>query len=200
MKVFLSLILLFFCSACIQLGGEPQEQHYYLLTPQAQTQMDNQPVRDLFIRQVDFPVYLDRPQIVTRSMQNELEIATTERWGEPLQDNLLRVLKENLQRRLGQFDISNYPWQPASENGLLLKLTVNQFDGILGHQTNVDIRWTLSDSDSQQILARQHFVAKLPIGNSFSDLVSGLSRAVEQLSADIGRELKAASLKSAAHT
>ena len=45
---------------------------------------------------ITVPKYLDRPQIVTRSGRNQLALGEFDRWAEPLQDNVLRVLAENL--------------------------------------------------------------------------------------------------------
>lgn len=189
MRLVIVVILLLSSSACIQLGSEPQPQHYYLLTPRAEVSGSNQTPRDLIFDQIEFPSYLDRPQLVTRSLQNELEISARDRWGEPLQDNLMRVLKENLQRRMSGLRISSYPWQPTAEGGLLLHLTVNQFDGILGRQANVDIRWSLTETASDELVYQSHYIARLPIGNSSAELVAGLSKAVNQLSAEISQEL-----------
>ena len=45
---------------------------------------------------ITLPKYLDRPQIVTRAGSNQLALAEFDRWAEPLQDNVARVLAENL--------------------------------------------------------------------------------------------------------
>jgi len=190
MKLSIVMILLLTCTSCIQLGGDSQPQHYYLLTPLSEVSNTNEMSRDLIFGQIDFPTYLDRPQLITRNLQNELVISNNDRWGEPLQDNLARVLKENLQRRINGLRISSYPWQPSNGNGLLLNLTVNQFDGLLGQQANVDIRWSLVDPDSEKVLTQEHFISHPSIGSSSADLVAGLSEATDQLSATISKELE----------
>src|SRR5215510_6709686 len=45
---------------------------------------------------ITMPKYLDRPEIVTRASQNQLTFGQFDRWAEPLQDNVFRVLAENL--------------------------------------------------------------------------------------------------------
>lgn len=189
MKTSLGLLLILCCAACIQLGGTPQQQTFYLLSPQAETTDDNPLALNLHIGQINFPPYLDRPQIVTRTTSDTLQIANEDRWAEPLQDNLARVLKEDLIRKMNGLNISSYPWEPITEQGLILNLTVNQFDGTLGLNTHVDIRWKLSHSDNGRQLVQRHFIAKLPIGESITALVAGLSAATEQLSKEISQEL-----------
>ena len=189
MKKFLPITLLICCTACIQLGGDPIPQHYHLLSPQAEISSARPIARQLVLDQIEFPDYLDRPQLVTRNEDNQLVISASERWGEPLRDNLVRVLKENLFRRIPELSISNFPWQPASNKGLLLRLSVNQFDGILGQRTSVDIRWSLTHLGTGQQVVQEHFNAALPISNNPTDLVAGLSQALDQLSTQISSKL-----------
>jgi len=191
MRHLLTLILLFCCSACFQLGGDPQPQHYYLLTAMEGNTDANSKQLQLVIDQITFPSYLDRPQIVTRTPDNQLEISSTERWGEPLQDNLLRVLKENLKRRNNGLAISDFPWQSATKNAYLLKISINQFDGILDRETRVDIRWSLTDLARKSVIHQDHFIARLPLGGSPVDLVAKLSTALDQLSGRITKGIEA---------
>lgn len=183
MKYFFGLALLLICGACIQLGGEPQPARYYLLSPQQQPSFDFdvQGVK-LTLGPISFPPYLDRPQLVSRNSRHEILVAESDRWAEPLPDNLLRVLKENLSRNLDGISISDYPWQPTDGRGLALQLTINQFDGVIGQNTLVDIRWLLLNSNNGQELDRGHFVSRLLIGNSHKQLVAGLNESLNQLS------------------
>ena len=191
MKSLLVLILSLACTACIQLGGDVQPQHFYLLSPKAEAAGGNSAPLNLSISPIEFPSYLDRSQMVSRTPQNELVISANDRWGEPLQDNLLRVLKENLRRQLSGLQITSYPWQPETdEGGILLQLTVNQFDGIPGVQTRVDIRWALVDAETHRLLVQRHFLTQVPIGTRPADLVAGLSESLAQLSTAISTELK----------
>ncbi len=183
MRYFLIPILLLICTACIRLGPEPQPSRYYLLAPQEEV-LNTYPADSLKLAlgPVSFPPYLDRPQLVTRNSRNEIVVAELDRWAEPLRDNLLRVLKENLARNLKGATISDYPWQPSDERGLNLQLSINQFDGVLGQKTSVDIRWTLFNANGTLVLDRGHFVSRLLIGATHEALVSGLNESINQLS------------------
>ncbi|MCK7492219.1 MAG: PqiC family protein [Comamonadaceae bacterium] len=56
------------------------------------------------------PDYLDRLQVVTRTPSGELAVSDTQRWAEPLQEGLIRVLDENLSALLGTERIVRFPW------------------------------------------------------------------------------------------
>lgn len=179
----ISLLFVLFCSACIQLGSEPQPTRYYLLEPLSEIRAAANSQRlHLELVPIEFPSYLDRPQIVSRTATNGIHIAEHDRWAEPLADSLARTIQENLRNRLPNIRISSAPWNHQSDTSYLLRLTVNRFDGILGEQADVDIRWTLIAQKNNQELSRMHFNTQLAIDENYQGLVQGLNSALAQLS------------------
>ena len=87
---------------CVNLGkGTQQTTKFYVLHSLYSAQEDTQTPKvksDLVVGvgPVQLPQYVNRPQIVTRTGRNELEVAPFARWGEPLEENYSRVLAENL--------------------------------------------------------------------------------------------------------
>ena len=140
---------------------------------------------------IEFPIYLDRPQIVSRNRDNVIQIAAHDRWAEPLQDNLTRTLKENLFKQLSRVQISSAPWNQTADSAFIIKLIVNRFDGIIAQQTDVDIRWSLYDTQTNQELISQQHLAKLPINGGYQGLVDGLNAALAELSEEIAAALVA---------
>ena len=57
---------------------------------------------------VTLPGYLDRSELVTRLSDNQVAVSPTARWAEPLRDNVLRALSQNLVRVLGPDDYVFY--------------------------------------------------------------------------------------------
>lgn len=182
---------LLLCTSCIQLGGGPQQlTSYYLLESVAETSTANVPGQlRLELAPIDFPSYLDRPQLVSRNQNNIILIADHNRWAEPLPDNLTRTLKENLFKQLPGVTISSAPWKQSSDPTFRLKLIINRFDGIIGEQTDVDIRWSLVAPQKDTEILRKHFRAQLPIGDNHQGLVDGLNIALAKLSQEISAAL-----------
>lgn len=186
----LPLFLLLFCTACIQLGGDPLETSFYLLEPVAETSLANKSEQiKVELNPIEFPNYLNRPQIVSRTRNNSLVIAEYDRWAEPLLDNITRSLQENLIRQLAGIRISSAPWDSPVEPTYIIKLTINRFDGVIGEQTEIDIRWALIAAADKQELLREHYLVQTPIGNSYQDLVDGLNAALAGLSKDLATAL-----------
>lgn len=96
---------------CLAAGcGTTDASRFYLLTPEVDQEIEGFSGLSLGLGPIHVPDYLDRPQIVTRSGGNEILLAEYDRWAEPLQANLIRVLSENLSRLLGTDRITHFPW------------------------------------------------------------------------------------------
>ncbi|MEA3362705.1 MAG: PqiC family protein [Thermodesulfobacteriota bacterium] len=185
---YLISILLLLCTSCIQIGSDPQPMQYYLLEsmPERPTfSSDN--TLNINLELVNFPDYLDRLQIVTRNNNSGIEFSDTERWAEPLQDNLTRILRENLALLLPNSRITVSPWENSIEGARKVKLVINKFFGKLGDRTQIEIRWSINNDRGETI--QGHFIDRHPIGNSYQDLVVGLNNGINHLSQNLAKEL-----------
>jgi len=185
---YLVSILLLLCTSCIQIGSDPQPMRHYLLesiTDVPNVYSDRTLIINLEL--VDFPDYLDRLQIVTRDKNNRIEFSEANRWAEPLQNNLTRILRENLALVLPEANISVSPWENSSDNAIKVKLVVNKFWGKLGDHSQVDVRWTIDNGRGQT--TQGHFIDRQPIDNSYRDLVVGLNSGVNHLSQKLAKQL-----------
>ena len=95
---------------------------------------------ELALGPVSVPAYLDRPQIVTRGLGNEVTLSEFDRWAEPLKDNITSVLTDNLSRLLRTERLSVYPSSLARDLDLRVTLEVIRFDGSLGGDIVLDAR------------------------------------------------------------
>ena len=81
--------------------GTSQPSHFYLLralSPASASDLSETKQSSLSIGlgPVTFPEYLNRPQIVTKAGAHEVELAEFHKWAEPLKENVVNVLQENL--------------------------------------------------------------------------------------------------------
>jgi uncharacterized lipoprotein YmbA len=86
---------------------------------------------------ITVPKYLDRPQIITRSGRNQLALGEFDRWAEPLQDNVLRVLAENLAFLIPTDQVLLHAWPQSAILDYQVTVEVLQFDGWLGGESMV---------------------------------------------------------------
>lgn len=185
---YLLLMLFLLCSSCIQIGHEPQPMHYYLLESMVEApriNLDYKLIVDLEL--IDFPDYIDRPQIAARKDNNGIQFVDDERWAEPVQDNLMRVIRENLALMIPGLEVSVSPWENSNSNAVKVKLVINSFLGKLDGSTQLDIRWTIDDPSAQVI--RGHFTDQQPIGGNYQELVVGLNNGINNLSLVLAKKL-----------
>jgi len=138
------------------------------------------------------PQYLERPQIVTRSSGNRLELAEFDQWGGNLRKNMTRVLAKNFSQVLATPNIAIAPHRPPIPPDFLVELEVMQFERDSHGQVRLSTQWRLSRGKDRMPLAT-HMTdlssATVPAGPDFEHTVSAMSNLLGELSQIIGREI-----------
>ena len=169
---------------------------FYVLSPLASSKAESQALKDegsiaLGVGPVELPAYLDRPQIVTRLSENELNLAEFDKWAEPLKDNFSRVLVENLSTLLCADAISIFPWKGPTPIDYQVEVTVIRMDGNVGGNASLVARWAIiRQNDRKMMLTRQSSFSRLLSSESYKALVSAQSRAIADLSREIAEAIK----------
>ena len=137
---------------------------------------------------LSIPDYLDKPQIVTRSGRNELAVDEFHRWGGSLENDVLRVLFENLSALLpaDQYHVVNWihPAQPFAPGDYRVSVDLVRFDGILGDSVSLKATWSVFRKD-RDVTVRRSSITEPIRGGDYKSLVEAMSRAMEGLSRDI---------------
>ncbi|NVZ08318.1 membrane integrity-associated transporter subunit PqiC [Allochromatium humboldtianum] len=101
---------------------------------------------------VTFPLFLDRPQIVSRASANRLAIDELERWGGTLQDDFLRVWSENLALLTGSSRILILPSEIRYPLDVRLSAEILAFEGTAEGQAELRVRWSVLEPNLDQVL------------------------------------------------
>lgn len=140
------------------------------------------------------PDYLDRPQIVTRSGRNELTLSEFDRWGGSIENNIVRVLKEDLSAQLPPDRFFVIRWTPLIENQLpaayRIQVLVNSFEGTPGGSVILRAQWGIFGKDKGVLFYKEASIVEQVNGNSYDALVDAMSKTLERLSLDIAEEVK----------
>lgn len=143
---------------------------------------------------IDIPDYLHRPQIVTRTGQNELKIAEFDRWVGSLEADVSRVLVENLSILLAEDRISVFPWKQPVPMDYVVAVDILRLDGKPGGQVVLKARWTIhGKKDKKMVLARETNIGEDMEGYDYNTMVAAMSRALVNLSREIATELRSLS-------
>lgn len=179
-----------FLVAC---GSSPQHQ-YYLLNSEAQTPAQGQSP-SLGVGPITIPEYLNRSGMVYSEDGNRLHVARYERWAEPLEDGIQRVLGLNLSAALGTQNIRPHPWQrndiPQYAVQLwLLGLNTNGNEAELVAEWRVTRHGAETDGEVTQRISRLSTPLAGP-GWQAADTAAAYSALLQRLSDEIAGVIRA---------
>jgi len=135
---------------------------------------------------LDFPVYLDRPQIVAQEGEHRLRIAEFDRWAEPLGPRFALVLAENLSRLLNTESVVVLPRPERPSLDYRVTLEVMRFDGAVGKEVSLTARWAVHGPDDAALTGLRRSTITVPVtGPGYESVVAAMSRAVAEFSREI---------------
>ena len=174
-------------------AGQTPRSNFYMLTADATSRTGltgNCSAQAISVGPVSWPRYLDQPRIVTRVGTNRLDESEYNRWGGSLEDGFVRTLIKNLSNLLNSELVVNYRRSEHFSPVYRVEITVNQFDGQLGKDVILDVKWSILAEASRKLeVVRTSFIRKDISGPDYAALVNASSRAVAQLSEEIAAQL-----------
>lgn len=142
--------------------------------------------RSIGVGPIDFPDYLNRPQIVTRGNGNRIYLGEFDRWAEPLAENFVRVLAQDLAALLAPDNVVPYPWRRSARIDHQIIVRVSRFDAMLDGGAVLHVHWTVRDADGRTIVPpRTSRITESGSSTDYEAIVQAGSRALEQLSHEI---------------
>jgi hypothetical protein len=140
------------------------------------------------------PEYLNRNEIVVNLDNTVYRLAEFNQWAEPLNDNLTRVLEENLTNLLRNDLIDVFLTSDSSiPSDYRLEVDVIRLDGNLGDQVTLVAQWALLEAEEDDlILMRRSEYQEPAADNTYKGLVLAKSRTIEKLSRDMVGAIKGA--------
>ena len=188
-RVFLTGLCLLILAGC----GITKPSRFYILTPVEESGSAIHAAQGpaVGIGPLRFPDYLDRPEIVHRSGDNQLYYAGSDRWAEPLKATFGRTLAENLSVLLPTDRTSMHPWPRDTAIDYQLALSVTRFDSDAEGTVVLSAHWEIIRTEDGAVIKRQKSVYTEAAGSlAYPAIVAAQSRAVEALSRDIAAVIK----------
>ncbi len=175
--------------AIVGCGTTPASTFYLLNAEASPFPSGSSP--SLGVGPIEIPQYLNRNAIVYSREENRLHIAAFERWAEPLDNGIGRVLSLNLASLLDTKDVQSYPWTKSNTPTYAVEVTVLSLDANDKSATLV-AQWHLYKAKNRETVMRR--VTKLdealttsPV--SVGDIAPAYSRLLLQLSEVIAKEI-----------
>ena len=131
---------------------------------------------------VSIPAVVDRPQIVISMGPNQVRIEEFDRWALPLQNNIARVIAENLTAQLGTPRVTVFPEQTSADAEYRAIIDVQRFDSKPAEAATLDALWVVRRMKDGKSESGRTTVREAVQGNDYEALAAGHSRAVARLS------------------
>ena len=188
--VAVAIAALLAASGC---GGSPRPRHFTLSTaPGAgEAQVASLPAVAVYVGPVDFPRYLDRPEIVVREGANGLKLSETNRWGGSLRNDFTRVLADDLGHRLGTERVVTYPNDARYPIDYRVQVELLSFEGTPGESVGLRARWVVSGATGAALATSQSDLTEPTASVSYDDLVAAHGRALDRLATEIATRIAA---------
>jgi uncharacterized protein len=139
---------------------------------------------------ITLPKYLDRPQILSHAGRNQVALGEFDRWAEPLQENVSRVLAENLALLIPTDQVLLNPWPGSATLDYQVQVDVRQFDGWLGGESVLLARWSVLDRAEHELVSQKAHL-QVPTGaRDYDAMVGALNQLLETLSRDIATAIQ----------
>jgi len=187
----MSMLLL---TGCALKPSQPSTFYVLNVEPNSDNSIEQGKPLHLGLGPLVMPDLLDRPQIVTRTATNEVQLAEFHRWGGELHPEVLRLLAQNLMARLHTDYVAYYPWIDEQPLDVKLGVRIFRFDGELAKNVVLDGVLSLEDAKVSCGATMTGFHIEVPTSDeSYSAIVRAMSLSLGKLSDEIAsrvREMK----------
>ena len=142
---------------------------------------------------IDVPVYLQRPEIVSRGADARLQVRAGERWGESLQAGIGRVLANDLARLVPSAQVFREPFPTASQPAFTVAVQVQRFEPVVDGAVELDTHWVLTEGAQRPQAAPALRLESIrePVADATTEArVAAMSRAIAQLADRIAADIR----------
>jgi uncharacterized protein len=180
--------LLLTLTACI--GGKTPPSQFYLLEPMRGAEPAAEADKLVIaLAPLRIPPYVDRPQIVTATDRNTYALSEFNRWAERLDDNITRVLSQNLSMLVPADLVSLNTASLAKRAALRLTVTILEFHVDPQGQAQVIAQWRIARGEN--IVASQQGTYREPASiTDYRVMAGALNTCLNRLSRDIAMVLR----------
>jgi uncharacterized lipoprotein YmbA len=140
---------------------------------------------------VSVPAVVDRPQIVVDIGPNQVRLEEFNRWAAPLQNNIARVVADNLVQMLGTPRVTLAAQSLSADADYRAAIEVQSFQSAPGEAAIVDAVWTVRRIKDGRTELGRTTVRETVQEKGYDALAAAHSRALARLSQDIANAVRA---------
>src|SRR6185503_15847379 len=175
---------------CSAFAPRADPSSFYILGMQEGVSVDKRPAghkADFTVGMgpIEWPGYLDRQQIATRTSTNRLSYSENDRWAAPLAEIFGRVLGQNMSQLLNPVQVIQFPWQSKDPPDYQVRIEVLQFEGNSNQQAWLTAGWSVIDTNKRILIDQRSQLNRRARSLSTEDFAKALSEILGDLSREI---------------
>ncbi len=140
------------------------------------------------------PDYLSRAQIVTRRSDSTVVVDDFNRWVEPVDDAIYRIVSENLDSLVNDAVVVAFPYTHIADLDYQIIGRISRFDADQQGTAVLQIQWGIISSTDEFLVqpkrARYEVTAARP--GDYPALARAMSEVLQQFSRDVAKSLQGA--------
>jgi len=190
MKKYFNYLIFTAVIAVFTAGCTSAPSKFYTLNSAAVSDGKSQANYAVAVGPVSVPAEVDRPQFTVQVAPNRVEIDEFNRWAEPLNENIARVIAADLSTLLGTprvAAVSLANFEPAYR----VTIDIQKFESEPGHAAQVEAVWVVRKSVGGTIFSGRTDANEPVKADGYDALAAAHSRALARISSDIAAAIRA---------
>ena len=178
-------------------GSSPPVRYYDLEALETGYSPDKAGAINIGVGPLRTPDYLSRPRMVTRAADAMIVVNDFDRWVEPLDDAIHRVLATNLDAQLDDAVVVAFPYTHISDLDYRVVGRIDRFDADADGLAVLEIQWRVIGLNDEILVQprRARYEARSSREPKYAGIARAMSEVVQQLSRDVAARLEALVVK-----
>jgi uncharacterized lipoprotein YmbA len=180
-----------FAAGCTILAPAPDPSRFFVLAAAGGAASGASELA-LGVGPVHLAAYLAVPEIQVRASATEVRRGSVDRWAEPLEEGIARVLAQDLSAILGTREVVLFPWYAEQRPAYQVQVSVRRFELEPDGSGLLEARYEVTDLGGRTgHVVRDVELRRPAAGSDTAASVAALSEALvalaEQIAADVRR-------------
>lgn len=185
-----TICVLLFVGAC---GSSPPVRYYDLEALETGYSPDKVGASNVGVGPLRTPDYLSRPRMVTRTADATIVVNDFERWVEPLDESVHRVIARNLDALLDDAVVVSFPYTHIMYLDYRVVGRVDRFDADADGLAVLEVQWGIISSADEILVRprRARYEARSSRETGYAAIAHAMSQVLQQFSHEVAAELEA---------
>lgn len=187
------ICLTFLASLLAACATTSQPVNYYSLETASVPATTNNPGAEVMaFGPLRVPEYLNRSQLVTRGAGSSLTVHEYDRWAEPVEDAMHRVIAAQLDSQLDGVNVVAHPALQALAVDYRLLGQVDRFEADASGKVVLQLQWSVLDKDQQALIPprRDRYEAQAASPGDPGAIAGAMNQALVRFSSDAAGRLR----------